>query len=309
MTRESNSKSFGNKVNCSCMKALFLYSDATGQGKMLAHIGDVISTLRKSFAELEAVQTHSQDELIARAKGACNGGVDALIVAGGDGTFHHVVNAVITEPVTPILGYINAGTICDIGKNFGIQGSYENALDIIGKGYTGYFDVGKINDRYFTYVSAVGAYSDIAYITPRERKKRLGAVAYYTVAVNESLKPTKVLADIEADGKQYHIKTPFILLLNGSHVGGFHVNSRLARINDNKMELYLTKPGIFNGLIHYLFFKANTLKISASHFKIHTNIDMPWCLDGEEGPKGDVEISVIHNKLRIFAKAPKTLFH
>ena len=298
-----------NALHLPYMKALFLYSDATGQGKMLAHVGDVISRLRKTFSQLEAVQTHSQDELIARAKGACGGKVDALIVAGGDGTFHHVVNALMDEEKTPILGYINAGTICDIGKNFGIQGSYENALDIIERGYTTYFDVGKINDQYFTYVSAVGAYSDIAYIAPRDRKKRLGAVAYYTIAVGESLKPTKVIADIEADGKQYHIKTPFILLLNGSHVGGFHVNQRLASISDGKMELYLTKPGFFNGLIHYLFFKMRTLKISASHFKIHTNIDMPWCLDGEEGPKGDVEISVISKKLMIYAKPPKRFFH
>ena len=79
-----------NALHLPYMKALFLYSDATGQGKMLAHVGDVISRLRKTFSQLEAVQTHSQDELIARAKGACGGKVDALIVAGGDGTFHHV---------------------------------------------------------------------------------------------------------------------------------------------------------------------------------------------------------------------------
>jgi len=289
------------------MKALFLYSDATGQGRMLAHVGDVISRLRKTFPELDAIQTRSQDQLFSLSRQAC-GNYDVLIIAGGDGTFHHVINAIADMENAPTLAYINAGTICDIGKNFGIKGDYEKALEIIEQGYVAPFDIGRINGEYFAYVSAIGSYSDIAYVAPRERKKRLGAVAYYTIAVGESFRPSTVKAEIDADGKHYSVNTPFILLLNGTHVGGFKVNDH-SSVNDGKMELYLTRPGLFNGLIHYLFFKMRTLKIVGSRFKIHTDQDMPWCIDGEEGPKGDVDIECVPGKLRIYCKNPRTFFN
>ena len=280
-------------------KALFLYSDATGTGRVNAHIDEVIARLKASFSSLEVVKTESQEHGCRLAKQAC-GTYQYLIVAGGDGTMHHVVNAIAEEENPPILGYINAGTICDIGVNFGIHGSYKRALKIIEEGHVVDFDLGKINDTYFTYVAAVGTYADIPYITPRKYKKRLGRLAYYFVAVKEAFVPKKVPVHVECDGKVYDLKVPFLLLLSGKYVGGFYINKSTSSIRDGKMELFLTKPGVFNGLVHYLFFKSRTIILEGSHFKIETSHPFPWCLDGETGPIGNVEISVVPRKLRIF---------
>lgn len=280
-------------------KALFLYSDATGTGYVNAHLPEVIARLKAAFSSLEVVKTESQEQGCRLAKQAC-GTYQYLIVAGGDGTMHHVVNAIAEEENPPILGYINAGTICDIGANFGVHGSYKRALKIIEQGHTVEFDLGKANDIYFTYVAAVGTYADIPYVTPRKYKKRLGRLAYYFAAVKEAFVPKKVPVHVECDGQVYDLKVPFLLLLSGKYVGGFYVNKSSSSIRDGKMELFLTKPGLLNGLVHYLFFKSRTVKISGSHFHIQTSHPFPWCLDGEPGPIGDVEISVIPRKMRIF---------
>ena len=280
-------------------KALFLYSDATGTGKVIANIEKVKASLAESFSYLESVKTTSQEEGCLLAKQAC-GNFDYLIVAGGDGTMHHIVNVLAKEKNPPVLGYINAGTICDIGVNFGIHGSYKRALKIIREGHVSSFDVGEANGVFFTYVAAVGSFADIPYVTPRKYKKRLGKLAYYFAAVKEAFIPKKIPINVVVDGKEYTLMVPFILLLSGKNVGGFRVNRRHSSISDGKMELYLTRPGIFNGLLHYLFFKSRTVSLVGSEFKIHVEYPFPWCLDGESGPIGDLNIRVHNKKLRIF---------
>ena len=296
MSPTSNSKDFP-KMNPG--KALFLYSDATGTGKVLKNIEKVKARLAAAFEILEPKKIASIEEGCALAKEAC-GEYDYLIVAGGDGTFHHIVNAIAREERQPILGYINAGTICDIGVNFGIKGSYKRALRILEDGAITSFDLGEINGTFFTYVAAVGSYADIPYVTPRKYKKRLGRLAYYFVAVKEAFVPKKIPVHVVCDGKAYDLKVPFLLLLSGKRVGGFPVNRLSSAIDDGKMELFLTKPGLFNGLIHYLFFKTRTLSLTGSEFEISVQYPFPWCLDGEAGPVGDVRITVHPRKMRIF---------
>ncbi|MBO6285379.1 MAG: hypothetical protein J6O18_03575, partial [Bacilli bacterium] len=56
--------------------------------------------------------------------------------------------------------------------------------------------------------------------------------------------------------------------------------------------------------LHYLFFKARTVKIVASEFEIDLQYPLPWDLDGEKGPSGKVKIKALDSGLKIFC-APK----
>ncbi len=225
---------------------------------------------------------------------------EALIVAGGDGTFNNAINALANIPNPPILGYINFGTIGDIGRNFGIGAGLDKSLDIITKGDIVPFDVGEINGQYFAYVATIGRYSDIAYITPRKQKRFLGRIAYYNKAFKELQNRKAVHAHIEVDGASYEIDTPFILLLNGNNIGGFKIN-RYGSIQDGMMELFLAKKDISNGLMPLLIDK-NRIVLRGKKFFIKTDEAMNWCLDGEEGMKGDAYILTHEKMFKIFAK-------
>ena len=279
--------------------ALFLYSDATGQGQVNRNLEKILFRLRKRFEPLDVVKTQSMEEGMRRAVDSC-GKYDVLIFSGGDGTFNHIASSLVGKENAPTLGYINGGTIGDIGQNFGIHRSYKSALKIIEQGHTCGFDMGQVNDMWFTYVAAVGAFADIPYVTPRKYKKRIGRIAYYFKAVGDAFRPKKIPVHVEADGKIYDVLTPFILCLSGKNVGGFPVNLSRSSTHDGKFELFLTKPGIFNGLLHYLLFKMRTLKIVASDFKIAVDYPLPWDVDGEKGPLGSVHIRAIDSGLRIF---------
>jgi YegS/Rv2252/BmrU family lipid kinase len=282
------------------MKALFFYSECTGRGHILKKIDYIVLRLNKIFSHVDVIKALSFEHLVEIVNKACDD-YDYIIFAGGDGTFNDVVNILMKHEKKPILGYIPGGTINDVSKNFGIPNNIRRALNIIENGHVVDFDVVKINEKYFDYVAAIGSFADIAYVTKRTRKKRLGKIAYYNKAVQETMMPKTVIADIKIDDKVIDAKVPFILILNGRNVGGFLVNSK-SNNRDGYLDLFLTKPGLFNGLLHYLFFKVKTTHYKAKHLEIKTNQKMPWCIDGEQGPVGDVVLDVVPLALKIFAK-------
>jgi len=150
-------------------------------------------------------------------------------------------------------------------------------------------------------MAAIGCFSDISYIVPRGVKKKFGKLAYYKEAIVQAFHKQNITVEVNVDSKTYKMKTPFLLIMNGKNVGGFPVNSK-GNSHDGKMEVFITKPGLFNGLIHY-FFHLGVTKISSSSFTIKaSDTDMPWCLDGEIGPFGDASFMTHPAAIRVFTK-------
>lgn len=282
------------------MKALLLYSHASGHRKVKESIALVKDGLKDVFETLDVICTVSKQDAFELEKKAGEK-YDVLLISGGDGTFNNAINAVMENEKRPILGYLNFGTIGDVGKTFGIKGGLKGAVDIIAKGNYSYFDVGKVTSKdssmYFAYSATFGAYSDIAYKVDRKKKRRLGKIAYYGQAVSEALKPQthvyKYKGNIESSGD-----TPFVMALLGTHIGGFKVNPN-AVFDDGKAEIYLTESGLFNGLIHYAGLGKKPSDVT-KECVFEMEEDLPWCLDGEIGPSGSVKIEIVSKPLRIF---------
>ena len=282
-------------------KALYLYSDKTGLKRPKKFQDKIIKKLSEIFL-LTSKKTNSMDEFVNECKN-CSKNFEVLIVAGGDGTFNAAISVLsnLKKENRPILGYIPTGTINDAGKGFGIKGKSRKAIKIIKKQEIVNIDVCKANDSYFSYVCAIGKYTDISYVTKRNKKKFLGRLSYYFVAIKEALTIKNIHAIIKADGVTYDVKTPFVLVLNGPSVGGFLINSKTS-MYDGVIDIFLTKPGIFNGLLHYLFFKIRTTHIQAKNIEITTNLDESWCFDGEKGIKGDLKIQLLPQNIKVFGQ-------
>lgn len=286
------------------MKALLLVGGSAGHGWVPQHKEKVLKELSSVFDEVEYYEIgRDMDAALKKAVEACSI-CDALLISGGDGTFNHVISAIAHLPKLPKIGYINGGTLCDVGKNFGIKGGPMNAIKIIKEGFTSSFDLIKVNDSYAVYMAAFGAFSDIAYAAKRNAVKRIRKLAYYLLAVKKAFKPVKVKCKVRAEGKEIEVEAPFVMILNGRNVGGFRVN-RKASMNDGKAELfYSPKRGLFNGLVHYFFHHKITC-IKADSFEVETAQNEQWCVDGERGPVGPAKIEVLQRKMEIFCKKPR----
>lgn len=283
------------------MKALFLYSnDTSGKNRAYKKRDYIVKKLSSKYEVVDKC-CPSLDSFDYECSHASEN-FDALIIAGGDGTFNRAVNniASLSEENRPILGYIPTGTINDAGKSYGIKFSIRRALKIILKGNISRSDICKVNDSFFLYVLAIGQYSDISYITPRKEKRKFGRISYYLLAIKEAFQIRKIKVHIETDKECFDDVTPFVLVMNGLYVGGFPVNFKNSTV-DGKFDLYLTKPGLFNGLLHFIFFKVRTRHIVTSKMKISTNANMPWCIDGEKGLTGDVIITCLPKHVRVFS--------
>ena len=288
------------------MKGLLIYSHNTGANKrgFANKLNYVKRRLDSVFESLDSVCTLSKEE--ARRLIVQKGNdYDSLIIVGGDGTFNNALNALMLLEKRPTVGYLNFGTLGDVGKAFGLQNDYKKDVEIIVNQAIQDFDVGKVtkdqDSYYFAYTCSIGAYSDIPYVVKRNRKRQVGRLAYYEKAVTEVFKkkliPYKAIINHEEERSG---ESPFIMVMNGTHMAGFKINDECI-YDDGVFELYLTDKGLFNGLLHYIPFK-NAENVAINHCQIAVPESEFWCLDGEKGPSGDIVIEVCRKALKIYAK-------
>ena len=171
-------------------------------------------------------------------------------------------------------------------------------------------DVGKFgDDRYFVYIAAFGAFTEVSYLTPQDKKNLLGHQAYMLEAV-------KSLMDIR--GRQMKITWEegelegeflFGMVTNTTSVGGFKgLVSRDVALDDGWFEALFIRmpknPLDLSGIVSYLFLKeednAFVYRFKTRKLKIAAAEDVDWVLDGEfGGKKREVEIENLEKRLYI----------
>lgn len=283
------------------MNLLYLYSNKTGLQRKFRKHQKILRRLAKTFPNIESHQTKSVEDLSNCCRDAKKNGYDAIVVCGGDGTLKQAVTAIadLSKEERPIIGYIPMGTVNDSGKSFGVKGSIRQALKVLVKQQVYDIDICKANDEYFTFVAAIGQFTDISYSVPRKRKKYFGRFAYYDVAIKEVFTKRRIQVHLKCDQGEFDFETPFLMCLNGVNVGGFRVNPHNS-LFDGKMDIYITPTTIFNGLTNYIFHKKRITVIHTSHAEITTSEKGSWCLDGEQGMNGNIEISVLPAHIQVF---------
>ena len=221
------------------MKCIFIYNPNSGKRKIKANIDYIESRLRERFTEVVIYETKSQKDLIDTAADSCDI-YDAIFFSGGDGAFNNIIQGIMRKSNRPPLGYIPAGTVCDIGRNIGSSKNIKKALDIMLNGEIVTYDVGYSNGKYFAYTETTGTFVSTSVTTSGEKKKKLGKLAYYLGAIGEFFKPTIRKLEFQRNGTMVKINSPLLLILNSRSVGGFPVN-RKAKLNSGKFDIYIIK--------------------------------------------------------------------
>lgn len=227
------------------------------------------------------------------------GAVDLVICVGGDGTLNHVVSAIMGMQERPKIGYIPSGSTNDFSKSLGIPATTLGALDVALNGSILKYDVGKINDRYFNYTAAFGAFSEISYATDQKLKNVMGYAAYVLNAAANLHKNLsfKQKVRIEGDGFREDGEYVFGAVCNSISIGGMNLLGNAdVRLDDGKMELLLVRaPHNIAGLstVVAALMRGETddphivfKQVSDVTFKSPT--ELVWSIDGEYGGKHKV---------------------
>ncbi len=279
------------------MKVLFIYNPVSGHRNIKRKVKYVTKHLAPYYDRFDVVASLSTNHFRQTIYQASSR-YDLLLISGGDGTINMAINIIARLEHRPVLGFIPLGTINDAVKNFGNPTRFKKAVNLIKDSYVKDVDIIKVNNRYVSYVSCCGAFSDIPYSTSVRAKKLFGKLSYYFKAIPRFFKKQEVHGYIIANDKRKMFRSSFLLILNGSMMGGFKINKGGSN-DDGYVDILFTNPGHFNSVFKYFFRKKSITRIRAKSGSIMVNSNVIWDFDGEVGSKGRLNFEVLPKYLSI----------
>ena len=237
--------------------------------------------------------------------------VDMIMCSGGDGTLNHVMNAIMHMKKKPLLSYVPSGSTNDFAKGLGIPSSKAKAIEVVSKGMPYTYDVGRMNDKYFNYVAAFGAFSKVSYATDQDLKNVLGYAAYVISAIADLPQNIGYSCHMKIEADDLYEEGDFIFgaISNSASVAGMTLfaDSDIKQ-DDGFMELLLIKApknlAEFNAVIAALATKEpdNPYIIykQVKSAKFVSDDETEWTLDGEFGGAfKETEIEVVEKAITI----------
>ncbi len=277
---------------------LVVYNPSCGKKDFVNHLDYVTTRLENEGYQVTVVATERSKHAISIAKKACLDKVDLLVISGGDGTFHECLNGIAASEFSPLIGYIPSGTACDLANTLKIPKDVKKAMDIILNGEVVKMDYTNSNKGSFIYVTAIGTYIDISYVTDSKLKKYLGHLAYFITGIKEFFTIPMMKTKIEHDNGFLRGYFSLILVVNSKKVAGFNIVSNPI-LDDGKVDVVVYRyTPLFNNIIYFISFLLSpkilpgVTKFKTSKLKIYTNHPHKWNMDGEEADSGNLVIEV-----------------
>lgn len=272
---------------------MLLVNPNAGKGGYKAVLADILAV----FASNDIIPTvyfskrvgHSAQLIMEHAAS-----YDMVACLGGDGTLSEVVSGMmLLEDKRPI-GYFPMGTANDVSRTLGLNG--KSAADIarrICQGSSIRYDVGQFGpDKFFTYIAAFGAFTDVSYVTPQDKKQSLGHLAYMLEAVKRLPKLTHYKAIIEYDDGIISDDFIFGAVTNSTSVAGLvRLSDDKVQLSDGMFEVLLVKTpqdikalnDIVTAVLSNNFDQQNVVFLKSREVRIMFEKPAAWTRDGEDG--------------------------
>lgn len=290
-------------------KMLFVYNPNSGKAQINEYLSKILQIFSAADYEITVYPTKAQMDGHEKIK-MSDGKYDIIVCSGGDGTLNETVSAVMEHKISkPFIGYIPSGTTNDFARSLGISSDMIAAAKDIVDGEVMGCDIGRFNGRYYNYVAAFGAFTEVSYATPQEFKNLLGHQAYVIEGLKSIpfIKPTHMM--VEANGEVVEGDFLFGMITNTMSVGGFkNIAGKNVKLDDGLFECTFIKTfeaaSDFNKLINAILYKEgknpNIFHVKTDKIKVHADKAVPWVLDGEFGGEPqDVQIDILSNAVNI----------
>ena len=288
---------------------LLIMNPAAGTKKANPHLPEILSIFgRAGYACLTFMTQKRGDGTVLAAHYAKD--VDLIVCIGGDGTFNEVISGVVKAGAQTPIGYIPAGSTNDFAASLNLSKHVLQAAQDIVDGRQMAFDVGRFQDRYFTYVASFGAFTKTSYATSQSVKNALGHLAYVLGGIKELSSLHRYHVSFTLDGQDKE-EGDYIFgaISNSTSVGGIlTLDPEVVDMNDGQFELLLVKyPSNMTSLAEVILslstqdYNSDMLVFrSARHLLVEADASMDWTLDGEFA-KGapELEIENLHSAVRI----------
>lgn len=283
----------------------------SGRGRCATQIHEVIRAFAAKGYGTDVHITSRRGHATELAMEYASAGVVAC--AGGDGTLNEVITGLmrLSEDERPLLGYIPCGSTNDFAATLGLPSDMAKSAQRIMEMNPITLDVGRYQDRFFSYVASFGAFTEASYSTPQDMKNALGHFAYVIEGVRslQSLRPYAMR--FEADGQVYEGDYLFGAISNSTSIAGMvKLDEELVKLNDGLLELLLIRyPQSLDELgrvaisLNMQNYDHPAITLVQARKIIVSNPDhTPFTLDGEYGSDEErIEIENVHHAIRLLA--------
>lgn len=236
--------------------------------------------------------------------------VDRVLVAGGDGTLHLALQALVESGLP--LGILPLGTANNLARTLGIPTDLEQAGRLAAHGLRRRIDLGWVNGRYFFTTASLGLSVRITEELSAESKRRWGPIAYALAAIRLLRRTHPFHAEISWAGGTRHSRTVQIVVGNGRYYGTALPVAADATIDDARLDLYSLEvrhwwellaiaPALARGRHGE---KRRVEALRATEFTIRTREPHDVDVDGEIGGRTPATFRVLPAALEVFAPAP-----
>jgi diacylglycerol kinase (ATP) len=246
------------------------------------------------FTEPEWFEVSRSKHAPAGVREMVEGGVDRVLVWGGDGTVRRCIDTVVGDGSDHVsIGILPAGTANLLAKNLNIPTDLEAAVDIALHGEPRAVDVGVMNGEHFAVMGGAGF--DALMIKDADEnqlKDKFGRIGYVRATLR-STKMSAVKAKVELDGRAWFSgKATCVLVGNvGTILGGVNAFAA-ASPTDGRLDVGIVHAksrsdwmrvaarGVTGRVDRSPFVEMATAK----KIKIELKRKMPWEVDGGDKP-------------------------
>jgi diacylglycerol kinase family enzyme len=198
------------------------------------------SSLRTQAEEngLRVLDVRPELDIRAAVREALAAGMRSFVVAGGDGTVHHVAQALVSTE--GILGVVPIGSVNHLARDLQVPiDDWRAAFEIAVKGRVRQIDVGRANGRYFINSVMLGLYPTISEYRERFRSINTRWSAYLK-AIRLALHHfPHVTLVVEMDGRVDTLRTQmFVVAVNSYDLSQVGMVSPKTTFNDGRLSIY-----------------------------------------------------------------------
>ena len=289
-------------------KLLFIVNPNSGKGEIRQHLLGCVEQFVRAGFQVEVYTTQKPNDAmeIVRERG---GTFDRIVCSGGDGTLNEVISGLRVGNHQTVLGYIPVGTVNDFATSLGIPKAPQQAAALCVTGEPFEVDIGRFGERYFDYIAAFGAFTEVSYQTPQENKNALGRIAYLLEGVRELPQIKEIPMTVITDNERIEGEFLYGMVSNTTTVAGIKgLPIPDVRMDDGLFEVVLIRlpktraewQQALSELAQPETEWSFLLRFAASKIRFCSEQPVAWTLDGEFGGKHtEVEIETIHPGVQI----------
>lgn len=220
-----------------------------------------------------------------------------LVVAGGDGTLHHLLPALIGDGAP--VGVLPLGTANDFARGLGIPTDLHAAAAAIRDGVPALIDLAAVNGEYFANAAHIGLGAAAGEAVDAGAKRRWRALSYPLGLLRRLRNQRPFRVRLAVDGRERRFRVIHIGVGNGGYFGGGVPVSPDADIRDGLLHVYVVQArpphevlraavGVWRGERR----APAVWRGSGEAIEVHTRRSRPITADGEPSGRTPAAFSI-----------------